>query len=101
MPLEAPRAVDPPDAPEASNWIRGSFDSQPGSEPSNRNRHRTNCPPAHPPATRRVLPGVTDVTATLIGQQKITRTHGLEGTVATLDRAVPALLVENVTKRFV
>jgi ABC-2 type transport system ATP-binding protein len=41
------------------------------------------------------------VTATLIGQQKITRTHGLDGAVATLDRAVPALLVENVTKRFV
>ena len=41
------------------------------------------------------------MTATLIGQQKITRTHGLDGAVATLDRAVPALLVENVTKRFV
>jgi hypothetical protein len=26
---EAPRAVDHPDAPEASNWIRGSFDSRP------------------------------------------------------------------------
>jgi hypothetical protein len=23
--------VDPPDAPEASNWIRGSFDFRPGS----------------------------------------------------------------------
>jgi ABC-2 type transport system ATP-binding protein len=41
------------------------------------------------------------VTATLIGQQKIVRPHDLTGAVATLDRAVPALLVENVTKRFV
>jgi ABC-2 type transport system ATP-binding protein len=41
------------------------------------------------------------VTATLIGQQKIVRPHDLNGAVATLDRAVPALLVENVTKRFV
>jgi len=41
------------------------------------------------------------VTATLIGQQNIVRPHDLTGAVATLDRAVPALLVENVTKRFV
>ncbi|MEA2607385.1 MAG: type transport system ATP-binding protein [Chloroflexota bacterium] len=41
------------------------------------------------------------MTATLIGQQKIVRPHDLNGAVATLDRAVPALLVENVTKRFV
>jgi ABC-2 type transport system ATP-binding protein len=41
------------------------------------------------------------VTATLIGQQNIVRPHDLDGAVATLDRAVPALLVENVTKRFV
>jgi ABC-2 type transport system ATP-binding protein len=41
------------------------------------------------------------VTATLIGQQKIARTDGSIAAVATLDRAVPALLVENVTKRFV
>ena len=41
------------------------------------------------------------MTATLIGQQKIARPHDLAGAVATLDRAVPALLVENVTKRFV
>jgi ABC-2 type transport system ATP-binding protein len=40
------------------------------------------------------------VTATLLGQQKIVRPHDLTGAVAT-DRAVPALLVENVTKRFV
>ena len=41
------------------------------------------------------------MTATLIGQQKIARTDGTTAGVATLDRAVPALLVENVTKRFV
>ncbi|MEA2549000.1 MAG: type transport system ATP-binding protein [Chloroflexota bacterium] len=41
------------------------------------------------------------MTATMIGQQKIVRPHDLNGAVATLDRAVPALLVENVTKRFV
>ena len=41
------------------------------------------------------------MTATLIGQQNIVRPHDLTGAVATLDRAVPALLVENVTKRFV
>ena len=41
------------------------------------------------------------MTATLIRQQKIVRPHDLSGAVATLDRAVPALLVENVTKRFV
>jgi len=41
------------------------------------------------------------VTATLIGQQKIARTDGTTAAVATLDRAVPALLVEHVTKRFV
>ena len=40
------------------------------------------------------------MTATLIGQQKIARTDGTTAGVATLDRAVPALLVENVTKRF-
>ena len=41
------------------------------------------------------------MTATLIGQQKITRTYGVDDAVATLDRALPALLVESVTKRFV
>jgi ABC-2 type transport system ATP-binding protein len=42
------------------------------------------------------------VTATLIGQQKIARTDGVTTRAATeLDRAVPALHVENVTKRFV
>ena len=41
------------------------------------------------------------MTATLIGQQNIARPHDLAGAVATVDRAVPALLVENVTKRFV
>ena len=41
------------------------------------------------------------MTATLIGQQKIARTDGSAAAVGTLDRAVPALLVENVTKRFV
>ncbi|HEU4573174.1 MAG TPA: ABC transporter ATP-binding protein [Candidatus Limnocylindrales bacterium] len=42
------------------------------------------------------------MTATLIGQQKIARTDGVTTRAATeLDRAVPALLVEGVTKRFV
>jgi ABC-2 type transport system ATP-binding protein len=41
------------------------------------------------------------VTATLIGQQKIARTDDSAAAVGALDRAVPALLVENVTKRFV
>ena len=41
------------------------------------------------------------MTATLIGQQKIARTDDSPAAVGTLDRAVPALLVENVTKRFV
>jgi ABC-2 type transport system ATP-binding protein len=41
------------------------------------------------------------VTATLIGQQKIARTDGLAGAARTVDAAVPALLVEGVTKRFV
>jgi ABC-2 type transport system ATP-binding protein len=41
------------------------------------------------------------VTATLIGQQKIARTDGLDTAVRTFDAAVPALLVESVTKRFV
>jgi ABC-2 type transport system ATP-binding protein len=40
------------------------------------------------------------VTATLIGQQKIARTDALAG-ARTVDAAVPALLVEGVTKRFV
>ncbi len=40
------------------------------------------------------------MTATLIGQQKIARPDALSGARA-VDRAVPALLVENVTKRFV
>ena len=40
------------------------------------------------------------MTATLLGQHKIVRPHDLTGAVAT-DRAVPALLVDNVTKRFV
>jgi ABC-2 type transport system ATP-binding protein len=41
------------------------------------------------------------VTATLIGQQKIARPDELAGAARTIDRAVPALLVEGVTKRFV
>jgi ABC-2 type transport system ATP-binding protein len=41
------------------------------------------------------------VTATLIGQQKIARTDGLDTAARTFDDAVPALLVESVTKRFV
>jgi ABC-2 type transport system ATP-binding protein len=42
------------------------------------------------------------VTATLIGQQKIARADGVTTRAATeLERAVPALLVEGVTKRFV
>jgi ABC-2 type transport system ATP-binding protein len=40
------------------------------------------------------------VTATLIRQQKIARTDGTAVAAAAVDRAVPALLVENVTKRF-
>ena len=40
------------------------------------------------------------MTATLIGQQKIARTDALVG-ARTVDVAVPALLVEGVTKRFV
>ncbi len=41
------------------------------------------------------------MTATLIGQQKMARTDGSAAAVGALDRAVPALLVENVTKRFI
>jgi ABC-2 type transport system ATP-binding protein len=41
------------------------------------------------------------VTATLIGQQKIARTDGIDSAARTVDDAVPALLVEHVTKRFV
>jgi ABC-2 type transport system ATP-binding protein len=41
------------------------------------------------------------VTATLIGQQKIARTDGLDTAARTLDDAVLALLVDRVTKRFV
>jgi ABC-2 type transport system ATP-binding protein len=41
------------------------------------------------------------VTATLIGQQKIARTDGIDTAARTVDDAVPALLVERVTKRFV
>ena len=42
------------------------------------------------------------MTATLIGQQKIARTDGVTTRATTeLERAVPALLVEGVTKRFV
>jgi len=40
------------------------------------------------------------VTATVLGQQKIARPNAA-GVAATVDTAVPALLVENVTKRFV
>src|SRR4051812_20093867 len=85
MPREAsPEPRTHPDAPDASNWIRGSFDSGriPG-KPSPRNP-----------------PGVTTVTATLIGQQKIARTDARAG-ARTVDGSVPALLVEGVTKRFV
>jgi len=41
------------------------------------------------------------VTATLVGQQKITRPDELAGAARVVDRALPALLVEGVTKRFV
>jgi len=41
------------------------------------------------------------VTATLIGQQKISRPDGISDAARTVDQAVPALLVEGVTKRFV
>ncbi|MDQ3126914.1 MAG: ABC transporter ATP-binding protein [Chloroflexota bacterium] len=41
------------------------------------------------------------MTATLIGQQKIARTDGITDAARTVDQAVPALLVEGVTKRFV
>jgi ABC-2 type transport system ATP-binding protein len=41
------------------------------------------------------------VTATLIGQQKIARTDGLDRAARIFDDAVPALLVEGVTKRFI
>jgi ABC-2 type transport system ATP-binding protein len=41
------------------------------------------------------------VTATLVGQQKITRSGGLTDAARTVGQAVPALLVEGVTKRFV
>ena len=41
------------------------------------------------------------MTATLIREQKIARTDGLAGAARTVDAAVPALLVEGVTKRFV
>ncbi len=80
--------MDPPDAPDASNRIRGSFAFR--------------APvPSQNPITHPHQPGVTEVTATLVGQQKMTRTDGSAAALATLDRVVPALLVENVTKRFV
>jgi ABC-2 type transport system ATP-binding protein len=41
------------------------------------------------------------VTATLIGQQKIARTDGIDSAARIVDDALPALLVEGVTKRFV
>jgi len=41
------------------------------------------------------------MTATVLGQQKIARSGGALGAARTVDAAVPALLVENVTKRFV
>ena len=41
------------------------------------------------------------MTATLVGQQKISRTDGFIDAARTVDAAVPALLVEGVTKRFV
>src|SRR5204863_1462585 len=44
--------------------------------------------------------GVTTVTATLIRQEKIARTDASAAGAVAIDRAVPALLVENVTKRF-
>src|SRR5438045_2794731 len=79
--------------PEASNWIRGSFDSGP------RLRSPT-APTANSPPPR-AEPGVTTVTATLIRQEKIARTDASAAGAVAIDRAVPALLVENVTKRFV
>ncbi len=41
------------------------------------------------------------MTAALVGQQKIARPDDVAGAARTLDRTVPALLVEGVTKRFV
>ena len=41
------------------------------------------------------------MTATVLGQQKIARSGGAVGAAAAVDTAVPALLVEGVTKRFV
>ncbi|MBA2382065.1 MAG: hypothetical protein H0V73_08140, partial [Chloroflexi bacterium] len=41
------------------------------------------------------------MTATLIRQPKTARTDGSTAAAAAADRAVPALLVEGVTKRFV
>ena len=41
------------------------------------------------------------MTATLIGQQKIARTDGIGTAIAIVDDALPALLVEGVTKRFI
>ncbi len=41
------------------------------------------------------------MTATVLGQQKIARPDGASGAARAVDTAVPALLVEGVTKRFV
>ncbi len=41
------------------------------------------------------------MTATVLGQQKIARSGGATGAARAVDAAVPALLVEGVTKRFV
>jgi ABC-2 type transport system ATP-binding protein len=87
--------VDPPDAPDASNRIRGSLRFRPRDPSGGNPKHRA------PTTCTAPQPGVTTVTATLVGQQKMTRTDGSAAALATLDRAVPALLVENVTKRFV
>jgi ABC-2 type transport system ATP-binding protein len=46
-------------------------------------------------------PGVPDVTATVVTQQKIARTDDAGTVVAAVDNALPALLVEGVTKRFI
>jgi len=85
--------------PEASSQVRGSFDSPAAGNGTARSL------PAAQATTRPTLfaeqPGVTVVTATMIRQQKIARTDGIDSAARTVDDAVPALLVEGVTKRFV
>src|SRR5436853_6895386 len=77
--------------------VRGSFDS----EPHFHTAARATPPPRPPRTTKEPSP----VTATVLGQQKISRPDRVgapgAGRAETIDAAVPALLVEGVTKRFV